>query len=267
MTSPSGSDPEGKHIIKGIPSLNDPTPNRTGITVSDQSYNKDLVPFDYEGQTVRTVLVNGEPWFISLDVLDLLELNRSSVALLDGDETRVHTVYSNAGPRQMTIISESGLYSFIFRSKKLEAKRIRKWITSEVLPSIRKTGGYGSTDTDRRIEDLIRRVDELRADTKALRSAKIDNAAKTQRRAKAAVLVASRQPDPFLLERCSIVIEQRPDIKSSEIYAIVGGKRTLAIAALFVLEEQGYVKILREGRAYFHRSLKPYRMVEPLELV
>ena len=93
---------------------------------------------------VRVVDVNGEPWFVAKDVCECLELGnpRTSIALLDEDEKGVHTMDTPGGAQEMSIVSEAGLYSLILRSRKPEAKAFKRWITHEVLPSIRKTGGY-----------------------------------------------------------------------------------------------------------------------------
>lgn len=93
---------------------------------------------------VRVVDVNGEPWFVAKDVCECLELGnpRTSIALLDEDEKGVHTMDTPGGAQEMSIVSEAGLYSLILRSRKPEAKAFKRWITHEVLPAIRKHGGY-----------------------------------------------------------------------------------------------------------------------------
>ncbi len=103
-----------------------------------------IIPFDFEGQEVRVVWVGDEPWFVAVDVCRVLDHTNSRVALerLDEDEKGVSTVYTPGGPQQMAIINESGVYSLILTSRKPAAKRFKKWITSEVLPSIRRSGTY-----------------------------------------------------------------------------------------------------------------------------
>lgn len=100
---------------------------------------------------VRVVDVDGEPWFVARDVCECLELGnpRTSIALLDEDEKGVHTMDTPGGQQEMSIVSEAGLYSLILRSRKPEAKAFKRWITHEVLPSIRKTGGYGQWNLPR----------------------------------------------------------------------------------------------------------------------
>ena len=113
-----------------------------------------LQVFGYEGKEIRTVLRNGEPWFVAADVCAVLELEnpRSTLALLDDDEKGVHTVDTLGGKQSMTVINESGLYSLILRSRKPEARKFKKWVTAEVLPSIRKHGLYATPST---LEALI----------------------------------------------------------------------------------------------------------------
>lgn len=112
------------------------------------------VPFDFNGAAVRVIDRDGEPWFVLADVCRVLELanSRDAAARLDTDEKADVgiTDTSSSGvtqQRQMTIINESGLYSLILTSRKPEAKAFKKWVTSEVLPKIRKTGSYVAAGT------------------------------------------------------------------------------------------------------------------------
>ncbi|MGJ0663415.1 phage antirepressor KilAC domain-containing protein [Bifidobacterium adolescentis] len=109
--------------------------------------NNSIQRFDFKGAALRTLTdENGEPWFVAKDVCDILELNNITEALrpLDDDEKtnfRNSEVAQNGG-RAPIIISEPGLYKLIMRSRKPEAKEFQRWVTHEVLPQIRKTGGY-----------------------------------------------------------------------------------------------------------------------------
>lgn len=107
-----------------------------------------LIPFDYDGHEVRTVILNGEPWFVAKDVCDILEIGNSRMALerLDSDEKGVSLIDTLGGKQEMSIISESGLYSLTLGSKKPQAKPFKRWVTHEVIPAIRKTGGYVNDD-------------------------------------------------------------------------------------------------------------------------
>ncbi|MCL6488423.1 MAG: Bro-N domain-containing protein [Alicyclobacillus mali] len=94
---------------------------------------------------MRVVMVNGEPWWVAKDVCDVLGIMdaRKSVGLLDEDERNTVPVTDALGRQQETfVVNEPGLYSLILRSRKPEAKAFKRWITHEVLPTLRKTGRY-----------------------------------------------------------------------------------------------------------------------------
>ena len=106
--------------------------------------NSQLSVFKFEETAlVRSIIKNGDPWFVAKDICDVLGLSNPTVALnaLDQDE-RSKFLLGRQG--ETNIINESGLYALIFRSNKPNARKFRKWITSEVLPSIRKTGKYAA---------------------------------------------------------------------------------------------------------------------------
>jgi len=104
----------------------------------------ELQVFNYQSNEVRTVMKDGEPWFVLKDVCDVLGIvKHTNVSLrLDDDEKGACLMGTPSGQQNMTIINESGLYNVILRSDKPEAKPFRKWVTSEVLPSIRTKGTY-----------------------------------------------------------------------------------------------------------------------------
>jgi prophage antirepressor-like protein len=105
-----------------------------------------LIPFDFKGNPVRVILdESGEPWFVAMDVSEILEYSDAfkMTAKLDDDEKstrRIGGLGPETGGRGIICINESGLYSAILTSQKPAAKFFKKWVTSEVLPSIRKTG-------------------------------------------------------------------------------------------------------------------------------
>lgn len=113
-----------------------------------------MVPFVFDERLMRAMLrAEDDFWFVAKDACAILGLENVSQAIsfLDDDEKFILTNSEGnprAGiPRQLNLISESGLYALIFRSRKPEAKAFAKWVRSEVLPSIRKTGGYGLSGT------------------------------------------------------------------------------------------------------------------------
>ena len=110
---------------------------------------------------IRTITINGEPWFVLADVCKVLEIShiKDTVNRLDKDEVGQNEVIDSLGRKQTAwIINESGLYSVILRSDKPQAKPFRKWVTSEILPSIRKHGAYM---TEKTLEEAILNPDYL----------------------------------------------------------------------------------------------------------
>jgi prophage antirepressor-like protein len=141
--------------------------------------------FLYDGNQLRTYVKDGEPWFLASDVCDVLEIknSRDAVSRLDDDEKDAVGIPDTIGRIQnSTIVNESGLYSLIFTSRKEEAKKFKKWVTNEVLPSIRKTGQYVKPLTER--EQLIasmkltietsEKVEQIESKVNSL-EAKVDN--------------------------------------------------------------------------------------------
>lgn len=125
--------------------------------------NNKIQRFDFRGAALRTLTDEaGEPWLVAKDVCDILELGNTTNALraLDEDEKTNFTncnVAQNGG-RAPLIISEPGLYKLIMRSRKPEAKEFQRWVTHEVLPQIRKTGGYIPTSESDSDEDIMARA-------------------------------------------------------------------------------------------------------------
>jgi prophage antirepressor-like protein len=102
---------------------------------------QNLLKFEYNHMPVRTVSIDGQNWFVAKDICDLLGYQNPTDILQKFLETDEYSIYL-IGHRETNVISESGLYALIFRSQKAEARPFRKWVTSEVLPTIRKTGSY-----------------------------------------------------------------------------------------------------------------------------
>lgn len=121
------------------------------------------------------VMKDGEPWWVAKDVCDILGIKNARDAISSLDEDEKDTVGisdGNRGNPNMNAISESGLYALILRSNKKEAKRFRKWVTSEVLPSIRKTGSYSVPQISQ--EELDLRYAELEVNKDSIRLAKAE---------------------------------------------------------------------------------------------
>lgn len=108
----------------------------------------EIVPFEFEGAAVRVLTIDGEPWWVATDLCTVLGIGnaRQAVSQLDSDEVSQVPVTTNDGSGRVlptNIVNEPGMYSLVLRSRKPEAKEFKRWIKWEVLPQIRKTGGYG----------------------------------------------------------------------------------------------------------------------------
>lgn len=136
----------------------------------------DIQIFQYQDQPVRTVQRDGEPWFVLKDVCAVLGLGtpaRVAERLEEDEVSSTHLTDSLGRQQDMTIINESGLYNVILRSDKPEARPFRKWVTGEVLPSIRKTGGYISGQDSLSPEELMAKALMVAQKTLAERDARI----------------------------------------------------------------------------------------------
>lgn len=122
---------------------------------------------------IRTVTIDGEAWFVGNDVASTLKYKDKYSALrknVDDEDKRLCPIDSTYGTQETTIINESGLYSLIFGSKLESAKKFKKWVTSEVLPSIRRTGTYQlPQSTDGKIALLAQGHTELKAEVDSIR--------------------------------------------------------------------------------------------------
>lgn len=119
-----------------------------------------VIPFNFEEHDVRVITSDNQPWFVLADVCRVLEIVKADRAAsrLEEDEKGAHTMNTPGGMQTLTIINESGLYSLILTSRKAAAKRFRKWVTGEVLPAIRKTGGYMAAAPEETPEELALRA-------------------------------------------------------------------------------------------------------------
>lgn len=140
--------------------------------------------FQYGESQIRTIVREEEVWFIAVDVCKVLTLSNPTEALRSIDVEDRSTLRISEGGAEANIINESGLYTLILRSNKEEAKVFKRWITSEVLPSIRKHGGYL---TPEKTEELITNPDLI---------IQLATALKTEREEKASLVVALDEAKP-----------------------------------------------------------------------
>lgn len=140
-------------------------------------------PFDFGGDEIRVDVIDGEPWFVLSDICRAIGLGTTAKVAdrVDGDMKGVSLIHTLGGHQQMTVVNESGMYDVILRSDKPQAKPFRRWVTSEVLPAIRRTGSYGQPagmsfeemtahvvgELTRRIEEAQERARELEAPARA----------------------------------------------------------------------------------------------------
>ncbi len=120
-----------------------------------------IIQFDFHGTEIRTVTIDGEPWFVLADlarVLGIKDVQRLNSRLTD-DVRQTHPILDSRGrTQQATIVNEAGMYEVVIRSDKPVAADFRRWLTSEVLPSIRKHGGYL---TEQKIEEVLTDPDTI----------------------------------------------------------------------------------------------------------
>ncbi|MFA6397054.1 MAG: Bro-N domain-containing protein [Sulfurimonas sp.] len=138
-----------------------------------------ITQFNFNDNEVRCQIINNEPWFVAKDICDILDLKdvNRTLSKLDDNERGTQSFSTLGGMQKMSIVNESGLYNLIFRSNKIEAKVFKIWVTSEVLPSIRKHGSYSTTE-----QAAIPQPQQNNALSDALRALKltsIDNSLKS----------------------------------------------------------------------------------------
>ena len=145
--------------------------------LAEQQQPQNIKIFDYHGQEVRTVEISGQPWFVGKDVAGVLgytDTNKAIAMHVDEDDKLNDKTASSLGQRGGWLINESGLYSLVMSSKLSTAKQFKRWVTSEVLPSIRKTGGYIAGQETLSPEELMAKALLVAKQTLAERDARIN---------------------------------------------------------------------------------------------
>jgi len=142
----------------------------------------DLTPFLFEDHPVRTISQDGQPWFVAADICRCIGIQNPTMAVANLDEDERMTLSlteghsgQRGGAQAISIVSESGLYALILRSRKAVTPgtvqhRFRKWITAEVIPAIRKTGGYGASSEGSVERDMRRMSDFIRTQKKLIQA-------------------------------------------------------------------------------------------------
>lgn len=163
--------------------LNATTENELYEVEGDNDMTGEIQIFNFNGSETRVIERDGQPWWVAKDICDVLGLGNTTEALrgLDEDELSSELMKSGGQGREMSIVNEPGLYSLILRSRKPEAKSFKRWITHEVLPAIRRHGGYL---TPQKVEEALLDPDtiiKLATDLKAERERRRALEAKSER--------------------------------------------------------------------------------------
>lgn len=171
-----------------------------------------LTPFSYAGHQVRVITIGGDPWFVASDVCAVLGIAnpRDALSSLDDDEKGVATADTLGGEQRVSIVNEPGLYSLTLRSRKPEAKAFKRWVTHEVLPSIRKTGHYAlaSQITRRELAAMVI-AESDRADAAEAKAAELEPAAHSWEQ------LASAEGD-FSLRQAAQMLDRDPAISTGQ---------------------------------------------------
>ena len=212
--------------------------------------------------TVRTIIKDGEPYFVGKDVASILgyTAERNAIAAhVDEEDKLTHRFSASGQNREMTIINESGLYSLILSSKLPAAKKFKRWVTSEVLPSIRKTGGYNVKHDDalqsKRVE-IMERNARTRAANLLLKIAERTNIPeyKAVCNAKAAEMVAGEMILP-------LPAAERRTYSATEIGAMFGvsANKIGKLANMHKLKVPEYAKLFYSKSEHSVKEVETWR--------
>ena len=243
--------------------------------LSNASASSAMKLFENPQFRIRVIMLCADPWFVANDACDCLNIANVSQACqtLDEDEKGICKVDTLGGKQDMMLISESGLYTLVMRSNKPEAKVFRKWVTSEVLPSIRKTGSYSVTQNQPQQPQpqfalpttYLEALEALVASEKAKLAlqAERDEAIRTkamigsQREAKAMATASAKSKE------C-----KRLTIENAELKDAIGrgnNWRTVSVMADEWIKEFGHAPVwqkLMKFSADLHDDMKPIKDVE-----
>ncbi len=205
---------------------------------------------------VRTVIKDNDAWFVAADVCRALELDRTATRRLDDDEKDVHSTHTPGGDQEITIINEPGLYTLVLGSRKPEAKAFKRWITHEVVPTIRKNGAYLTPETAYKMlsdpQNLIQLLTTLNEKNEEV---KLLTDAATEKDRKIAALE----------EECDIRRKQTVKYCAKAMYAdaAIGKGENLTIretAKELGVKETEFTKMLVDRKYLYRRASKQNRL-------
>ncbi len=199
--------------------------------------------------TVRVVNVNGEPWFVGKDVSSVLgyvDVNKAIVMHVDDEDKLNDKTALSLGQRGGWLINESGIYSLILSSKLPTAKKFKRWVTSEILPSIRKTGGYGNIN----LEEIITKT-AIAVATEVTKQLLISPTKQEPKK---------RIAKPYKYVSPSKISTLSPELKEQVDEMIISGKYSCQSIANFIINNTGeYISqmaVNRYKRNNFMESMK-----------
>lgn len=177
-----------------------------------------LQVFNFNSNEVRVNIIDGQPWVVAKDVCTVLEIDQSQTRRLDEDEKGLRSIQTLGGEQNMLCVNEPGLYSLVLGSRKPEAKEFKRWITHDVLPSIRKTGMYATDELLANPDLLIAAATELkreRAERQRLESQSQADAPKVA----FANAVAGSHTSILIRELATIMRQSGIDIGEKRLFA------------------------------------------------
>ena len=173
--------------------------------------------------TIRALAENGEPWFVAKDVCDALGLDHTALRKLDADEKGRDSIPTLGGTQQMTMVSEPGFYRLVMKSRKPEAKAFQRWVTHEVLPAIRRDGGYMAAKPDETPEEIMARALRIADETMRRQKERIESlsSANAEMRPKAlfADAVAASDGTCLVGELAKMIAQNGVDIGQNRLFA------------------------------------------------
>lgn len=210
-----------------------------------------LIPFVHESAELRAILIDGEPWFVAGDVARMLGYRDAynMARRLDDDEKGTHSLSTPGGTQLVGIINESGLYAAILGSQVEGAQRFKRWITREVLPSIRRTGQYGIPELD--LSDPIAAIEAAHAQAgQAIEVAKAERARAERAELETKMLAAAIERDAPLVAKAEAHTGSDGDVHRQEFSRDVqqwGLKQGIKIKQADVMRFLGHIGLFIRG--------------------
>lgn len=184
----------------------------------------DLMPFTYDGQQVRTVIIDGEPWFLLNDLCSVLRIQNVGnvlARLSDDERSSIRLADGTSGNPTRAIVSEPGMWNVILRSDSPYAEPVRRWVTHEVLPAIRRTGSYSVTPQLQGAELLARAVLEAQA----MLAAKDERIAELTPRAEVADRLLDADGDLSVADAAKALTRAGIDTGATRMFKTLAGLR------------------------------------------